>query len=339
MPFHSIVGHRRLVSLLSTAVARARLPPVLLLAGPRGVGKRRVAQALAETLNCQSPRSAPGSGLEHDACGECVACRRIGRGMHPDVLVVEPGDTGSIKIDQVRDVIDRSGYRPFEGRRRVVIVDDADAMMPPAQSALLKTLEEPPSASVFVLISSMPDSLLATVRSRCPRLRFGPLSASEVASVLIRDHGFTEPEARAVAADADGSLGRALEARSADVAGAREAAQRLLGQAARSTDPRGRLDAAKDLAGVKGSSASERDQLAVKLRALSSLLRDVGILATGADTRMLANADLEADLSRLTTSFDSRRSMLAFAAVDRALGALERNASPKVVADWLALQL
>ena len=339
MPFYSIVGHRRLVSLLSTAVARDRLPPVLLLAGPRGVGKRRVAQALAETLNCQSPRSDPGSGLERDACGECVACRRIGRGMHPDVLIVEPGDTGSIKIEQVRDVIDRSAYRPFEGRRRVVIVDDADAMMPPAQSALLKTLEEPPSASVFVLISSMPDSLLATVRSRCPRLRFGPLSAAEVASVLIRDHGFAEPEARAVAADADGSPGRGLEARSADVAGAREAAQRLLDQAARSTDPRGRLDAAKDLAGVKGSSASERDQLAVKLRALSSLLRDVGILATGADTRMLANADLEADLSRLTTSFDSRRSMLAFAAVDRALGALERNASPKVVADWLALQL
>ena len=67
------------------------------------------------------------------------------RGVHPDVIVIEPGDTGSIKIEQVRDVIDRAGYRPFEGRRRVVIIDEADAMVAPAQNALLKTLEEPPS--------------------------------------------------------------------------------------------------------------------------------------------------------------------------------------------------
>ena len=70
---------------------------------------------------------------------------------------------GSIKIDQVRDVIDRAGYRPFEGRRRVVIIDEADALVPQAQNALLKTLEEPPSASVFMLVTSRPDALLPTV--------------------------------------------------------------------------------------------------------------------------------------------------------------------------------
>ena len=81
---------------------------------------------------------------------------------------MEPGDTGSIKIEQVRDVIDRAGFRPFEARRRVVIIDEADAMVPPAQNALLKTLEEPPSASVFMLVSSMPDALLPTVRLALP---------------------------------------------------------------------------------------------------------------------------------------------------------------------------
>ena len=336
MPFRTIVGHRRIVALLSRAAARNTVPPSLLLAGPDGVGKRRVAVALAETLNCPSPIST--AHLEHDACGECPSCRRIARGMHPDVIVVEPGDMGSIKIDAVRDVIERAQYRPFEGRRRVVVIDDADALMPGAQNALLKILEEPPSSSVFALVSAMPDALLPTVRSRCPRLRFGPLTPGEITEALKRDHDYTEADARVVAADAEGSLGRALEAASADLAEARANAQRLLEQTARVADPVKRIDFVKDLVG-KGSSASERDQLAVCLRALSSLLRDLGILSTRADARMLANADVQDELLRLTPAFDSTRSMRAFAAVDQALGALERNASPKVVADWLVLQL
>jgi DNA polymerase-3 subunit delta' len=329
MPFRTIVGHRRIVALLSRAAARNTVPPSLLLAGPDGVGKRRVAVALAETLNCPSPIST--AQIELDACGECASCRRITRGIHP-------GEMGSIKIDPVREVIERAQYRPFEGRRRVVVIDDADALMPAAQNALLKILEEPPSSSVFALVSAMPDALLPTVRSRCPRLRFGPLAPGEIADALTRDHDYTEAEARVVAADAEGSLGRALEAASADLAEARANAQRLLEQTARVADPVKRIDFVKDFVG-KGSAASERDQLAVCLRALSSLLRDLGILSTRADTRMLANADVQDELSRLTSAFDSARSMRAFTAVDQALGALERNASPKVVADWLVLQL
>jgi DNA polymerase-3 subunit delta' len=259
--------------------------------------------------------------------------------VHPDVILIEPGDMGSIKIEQVRDVIDRSEYRPFEGRRRVVIIDDADALMPAAQNALLKTLEEPPSASIFVLVSSIPDALLPTVRSRCSRLRCAALSPAELTDVLMRDHGFTEQNARAVAVDAEGSVGRALEAESADLVEAREGAQRLLDHTARATDPVRRLDAARDVTAKRSSSAGERDQLAACLRALGSLLRDVGILATGGDARLIGNTDLESQLASLARSFDSRRSAKAYAAVDEALAALERNASPKIVADWLVLQL
>ena len=336
VPFRQVIGHRRLLSLLSRAIARGSLPPALLLAGPPGIGKRRTAVAVAETVNCLQPLTT--AGFDVDACGECASCRRIARGVHPDVIAIEPGETGSIKIEQIRDVIDRAAYRPFEGRRRAVIVDQADAMAAPGQNALLKTLEEPPSASIFLLVSSLPDALLQTVRSRCPRLRFGGLTAAEVTEALIRDHQYDEPEARAAAADADGSVGRALAAGSLDVTEAREAARRLLDQAARSADPARRLESAKDLTGKK-SSAIERDHVAVCLRALASLLRDIGILANHGDARLLANADLQADLERLAASFDSERSMRAFTAVDRALGALERNASPKVVADWLVLQL
>ena len=350
MPFRDIVGHRRLVSLLSRAIARDTIPPSLLFAGPAGIGKRRVALAVAETLNCLKPRVADPLALavssdlsavalaEVDACGECASCKRITRGVHLDVIAIAPGDSGSIKIEQVRDVIDKADYRPFEGKRRVVIIDEADALVVPAQHALLKTLEEPPSASIFILVSSMPDALLPTVISRCPRLRFAPLSPAEVANALIASHEYNESDARAAAADADGSIGRALASDSADLADARDEAGRLLEQAARS-DPSRRIDAVRDLTSNKGGAAAEREQLAACLRALGSLLRDISILALGGDRRMLGNVDLEPKLASLARTFDGRRSMRAYTAVDEALAALERNASPKVVADWLVLQL
>jgi DNA polymerase-3 subunit delta' len=332
----SLAGHRRLVSLLSRAIARGTLPPALLLAGPAGVGKRRAAIAIASAINCINPQSTP--EIERDACGECASCRRIVRGVHPDVILLEPGETGTIKIDEVRDAVKQAGYRPFEARRRVVIIDEADALVGPAQNALLKTLEEPPSASIFILVSSMPDALLPTVISRCPRLRFGPLSAGDIAAVLRRDHDYSEAEAHAAAAAADGSIGHALAAESADLAEARDAARRLLDAAARGNDPVRRIDAAKALTSAKSTSAGERDQLSALLRAAASLLRDLAILAFSGDAA-LANGDLRGDLDRLRGAYDSDRSGRAYAAIDAALGALERNASPKVVADWLVLQL
>jgi DNA polymerase-3 subunit delta' len=337
MPFRTISGHHRVLSLLSRACAEGVLPPSLLLAGPAGVGKRRTAIAIAEVLNCLEAQSV--SGVERDSCGVCASCRRIARGIHPDVLLVEPGDTGSIKIEQVRDVVDRAGYRPFEGRRRVVIIDEADAMVEAAQNALLKTLEEPPPASVFILVSSIPDALLPTVLSRCPRLRFSGLTPAEVAEVLIRDHGYAEPLAHTAAANADGSIAQALAAQSADLVEAREAAQRLLEQAAGSTDPVRLLESAKELTGRRPTTGAERDQLALCLRALASLLRDIGLLVTGSAPGSLANADLQPELAPLVRAFTAERAERAFAAVDHALGALERNASPKLVADWLVLQL
>jgi DNA polymerase-3 subunit delta' len=185
----------------------------------------------------------------------------------------------------------------------------------------------------------MPDALLPTVLSRCPRLRFGPLTPNEVARVLVQEHGYSEHDARVAAAESDGSIGRALQAQSDDLAQARDAAQRLLEETARSSDPVRRINLARELSDVKGSPGEERNRLAVRLRSLGSLLRDLGIIATRADRQMLANTDLEKPLEQLASSYDARRSMQAFAAVDRALAALDRNASPKVVADWLLLEL
>jgi len=337
MPFRDIIGHRKLVALLARAIASDRLPPSLIFSGPAGVGKRRTADAIAQAVNCLAPHAGQGSpALAVDACGECAACRRIARGVHPDVIVLEPGDNGSIKVDVVRDVNERAGYRPFEGRRRVVIIDEADALVPFAQNALLKTLEEPPSASMFILVTSRPDTLLPTVQSRCPRLRFRPLAVDEVASALVAA-GRSAVEARATAATADGSIGLALQASGEELVQAREVALRVLGQLAGGDDPRRRIESAKELlVKIGGSGASDREQLATYLRVMASLLRDVELLATSADRRALAHADLEPALTRLSY-FHGDRGIQAFAAVDKALLALDRNVGIKLVADWVVL--
>jgi DNA polymerase-3 subunit delta' len=334
MPFRDLAGHRRLLDLLARATARGSLPPSLIFAGPEGVGKRRAAITLAQLFNCTSP-IVSADAAAGDACGTCASCRRISRGVHADVLVIEPGETGSIKVDQVRVAIERSGYRPFEGRRRAVIIDDADAMVVEAQNALLKTLEEPPNASTFILITSRPDVLLPTVRSRCQRLRFAPLETAEVAAVLVRDHGMAAADAHAAALLAGGSVGRALEADTEAYVEARDAAVAALGSLANARDPRQRLAAAR----VLGGSDVDRDELGRRLQLVSSMLRDVEVLRSRADEGALANGDMRSALQRLLTSFGGDRAVRAFSAVDRALCALDRNASPKIVADWLAFQI
>ena len=331
MPFRDIAGHRQLLELIPRAAVRGTLPPSLIFAGPEGVGKRLAAIALAQFLNCPNR-------TQNDSCGTCASCTRIARGVHADVLIVEPGDTGAIKIDQIRDAIERTAYRPFEGRMRVVIIDDADVVNVEAQNALLKTLEEPPAASVFVLVTSRPDVLLPTVRSRCQRLRFGRLAPAEVATALVREHHYAETDAHAAASLSDGSIGLALEGRSEEFVEARDAAEHLLETVALTHDPRRKLEGAKALSGA-ARGTSDRDGLARRLRALSSMLRDLGLLISRADERALANADLRPQLQRLQRSFDGDRAVRAFAAVDRALSALDRNASPKIVADWLVFQI
>lgn len=340
MPFRDLVGHRTTLGLLARASAADTLPPSLIFAGPSGVGKKQAAVALAQALNCPTPLRNDAGPLAVDACGTCATCRRIARGMHPDVQLIEPGDTGSIKIDPVREVIRQTGYRPFEARRRAIIFDTAEALGPDAQDALLKTLEEPPPGSVLILVTAVPDRLLPTVRSRCPIVRFAPLGPAEVAAWLEGKHGVDPARAHAVAAVAGGSLTAALEIAESGVEGVRAAARRVLERVADARDPRERLDATRDIVGKgRGSGASERESLAVHLHALASLLRDLGALSTRAGTSALANADLAAPLGALSRAFDADRACRGFGAIDEALRALERNASPKLVADWLVLQL
>jgi DNA polymerase III subunit delta' len=334
----TIVGHRRLIALLSQAIARETLPPTLLFAGPAGIGKFVVSKAVASAVNCQSPVR-DRDGLPLDACGVCRSCDRVDRDVHVDVAILVPDEKASIKIDVVREALERTSFRPFEGRRRVVIIRDADALEPQAQNALLKSLEEPPPSTVFLLTTAVPGALLPTVRSRCMRLAFARLTEREVADILVRDYDMAEGEAREAAALADGRVGEALALGSTDVAVLREAALMLLRQAAAQPGAQSRIQAAGVLWGGPSKKERPREDVALVLRMMASMLRDIELLNTGGDTRALANPVIADELSSLTRGYAGERARKAFVAVDRAFSALDRNAGPKVVSEWLALQL
>lgn len=198
MSFGRIHGQARALDVLRRALAAGRLPHALLFSGPDGVGKRLAALELAKALNCAGP--AP----ERDACDACAACRLADRGAHPDLLAVAP-EGRSLKIAQVREVERHVALTPYAGRRVVAILDAAEAMTLEAANAFLKTLEEPPSAAVLILVSAAPTSLLPTIRSRCQEVRFGPLPDEVLADVLV-EGGIGPEEARRAAELGAGSL-------------------------------------------------------------------------------------------------------------------------------------
>jgi DNA polymerase-3 subunit delta' len=328
----AIIGHHAVVDLLRQAVARGRVPQSLLFAGPEGVGKHAVAVALAQALNCPVRRRANGD----DACGKCPVCRRIARGTYSDVVEIDRGDEASIKIRALRErVLDVVGYRPFEGDRRVFVIDAADDLTVEAQDALLKTLEEPPTSAVLILISAFPDTLRPTILSRCRRLRFGPLSEQEVCRVLIDRHRVDPSRAQVLASVSAGSPARALAADDAELAADRAAALALL-QSATRQHVLGRLKAAAAMA-KHGTKRRDRESLGLRLAVVQSLLRD--IVAMTVRPSLVVHGDLAGELQRLRGSFDPERATRAFESLIAAQAALDRNASPKIVADWVAVHL
>src|SRR5216117_442792 len=207
MPFDTIIGHERPKRFLQAALRSQRLAHALLFHGEEQIGKRLTARVLAQAVNCEAiPTPDP-----PDACGVCRSCHQIETGAHPDVTI-QAATSGKGETDQTREIESRFIYRPLIGRRKIVILDNADLLRPEAANALLKTIEEPPPDSLIILVSSHPESLLPSIRSRCQALRFAPLAVDSVQEVLQQRRGFSDTDARFLAMVSGGRLGLALEA-------------------------------------------------------------------------------------------------------------------------------
>ncbi|MGH7896005.1 MAG: DNA polymerase III subunit delta' [Candidatus Binatia bacterium] len=204
MTLSSLVGHERVVRQLRAAVTSDRPAHAYLVTGPVGIGKRTLAGAFAASLLCEVPK-------DGDACGHCEQCTRVAAGTHPDLILVRREEgRRDIRTEQAREVTRWLTLRPLMARRRkVAVIEEAECLNEHGQNALLKTLEEPPGATVLVLAATDTSLLLPTVRSRCQRLRLDPLGADVVERILVARGALAATRVAAVAR-AGGSPGRAI---------------------------------------------------------------------------------------------------------------------------------
>jgi DNA polymerase-3 subunit delta' len=176
----TVVGHEKPKQILQGLLSHRRMATTYLFSGEQGVGKRLAAIEFSKAINCTSHDD---SHISVDACDRCSSCRRIASRNHPDLKIVEP-EKGLIKIDTIRAIQEFLSFSPYEGKKKIVIIDDAECMNQAASNAFLKTLEEPPPESIVILITRSHDMLLATIRSRCFQIRFSLLNRHESLSVL-----------------------------------------------------------------------------------------------------------------------------------------------------------
>ncbi|MFQ5835575.1 MAG: DNA polymerase III subunit delta', partial [bacterium] len=201
MSFKEIKGQPLPIKILQKEITTSSLSGAYLFVGPTGVGKTLTALTFTKALNCKI------GGL--DSCDRCSSCRKIDHLNHPDVRVITP-EEGSIKIEQIRDLKREAGYKLFEGKKKVWIIEEADKLTLEAANSLLKILEEPPPDVVFILISEIPEKLLPTILSRCEIIHFFPLSSKALHSIIAEYLPSNSPKANLIKKLARGRVGEVL---------------------------------------------------------------------------------------------------------------------------------
>ncbi len=341
--FDKILGNNPIKEVLRRLIAQKRVPNSLLFAGADGIGKKRFALELAKAFVCLNLKN-------FEACDACAACRRADRfafpkpddrdafkkitfSEFPDIGLVVPYNK-NILVDAIRELETEANYRPYEAGARFFIIDDADKMNESASNALLKTLEEPAATSHIFLITSRPDALLPTIRSRCQMVRFAPIETREIENYLLQTKQFTSADAALLAKLSNGKLGYALDT---DLGKFRERRDQMLKvmESILLKDNRAELlRVAEEVSDVKN-----KDGFEASLEILQTLIHDVWVLRNHADEKILVNVDLIADLRKLVANAESKRLSAWLLEIESLREGLAVNLNRKIATDALFMQM
>jgi DNA polymerase-3 subunit delta' len=341
--FDRLAGNQRVKDLLKRMLTARRVPGALLFAGEEGVGKKLFALEIAKALNCRSPQ-----GFE--ACDTCPSCVRIAKFNYPqskdaddwiEMIRTDHLDVGMVvapkrvlRVDQMRQIEREANYRPFEGKARMFLIDDAEKLNDQSANALLKILEEPPPTSHLVLITARPATLLETIRSRCQLVRFSPLTVRELEDYLALDKTIAPAEGQLRARLAGGSIARALASDVVSFRGQREAMLCVLEALAVSGSWAELLSVAEQM-----NDAKHKDDYEANLDILEALIRDAWMLGLGASDDKIVNADLQAELARIARKIDSPKAAMWISRIEELREQLVVNVNRKIATDALFLAM
>jgi DNA polymerase-3 subunit delta' len=300
--FDELTGNSRVKAVLKRMLVSDRLPGAMLFTGEEGIGKKLFALEVARALNCRTPKDEEACGV----CSSCVRIRKLNYPMrddadewtqiiwtdHPDVgLVVAPRRV--LRVEQMRQIEKEANFRPFEGKARVFLIDEADKLNDASANALLKVLEEPPRTSHLILITARPAMLLPTILSRCQMIRFSPLTPDEIERHLVKNK-IDVKTAHLRARAAGGSMGRALSGDLVTFTSQRKAMLKVLHALVLSNDRAQLLRSAEQL-----NEAQYKDEFEERLDVLETLIRDAWMLSLGVDTSRIVNEDLSGELKEI----------------------------------------
>ena len=179
MAFENLIGNEKVKKILTNTVQSNNILHSYMFTGINGIGKKLFAKEFANMILCASDGTKP--------CKKCKSCLEFQGGSHPDFLQIEPEDGKTIKIEQIRYLQEKIAEKPVTSNKKVYIIDECDTMTREASNALLKTLEEPPSYATIVLITANESKLLVTIKSRCTKMAFQPLSEEELKTYLTKN--------------------------------------------------------------------------------------------------------------------------------------------------------
>lgn len=335
MSFNEIIGQKEVKAILKKSLKKERIASAYLFSGPNGVGKTITSLNFAKAMNCKKHRTdSCSSGVSNT---KCPSCRKIDAFSHPDIKIIFPvpkkireengrnellqkGEihmyqkSDVISIDDIRDIGKSLLMKPFEAKRRVVIVVDADTMTQEAQNSFLKVLEEPPQDTTIILTSSQPEKLFSTIVSRCQRINFKRLGREEVKGYLLEKGGLADEEADLICFLSNGSIKNANAFLYEDGKEERELLKNIVIK--------------RDY--EKLSETYSKDALKKFINFFLLLVRDIHIAGTG---EKLLNADIEDYIYSVHNQYSVKELKETVELLRNSLINISRNVNPELISN------